>query len=268
MLFRNQRQQVQLYLLSTNGCVIGAVVPTILTLAREPNRSMLNRSRPATKLLRLFPYLTLIAGLALGILSLLVMPWDIQLVRFVQSDAVPESVDKVLHLTEAFAHGIGVIVILSCLWWVDIGSRPRWYQAVCIPLLAGLSVLGLKQLTHRMRPHSLDLVEQAAANNGWVSGLENHVWSSSHHSFPSGHTTSGVALALALIWIYPRGAVLFLGLAGAAGAQRLVSQSHYLSDVLAGAALACLWASLCSWWWNRSGSINLSTGGSDSTEAG
>jgi membrane-associated phospholipid phosphatase len=226
---------------------------------------MLNRSDRASTLHLLFPRFTLLAGLAFGVLSLVVMPWDMQLVRIVQSDMVPESVDRVLHLTEAFAHGIGVIVILTCLWWVDIGSRPRWYQAVCIPLLAGISVLGLKQMTHRLRPHSLDLVDQAAANNGWLSGLESHVWSSSHHSFPSGHTTSGMALALALIWIYPRGAILFLGLAGATGAQRLVSQAHYLSDVLAGASLACLCACLCSWWWNRSGSVNLSSGGNDST---
>lgn len=226
---------------------------------------MLNRSVQVTQLHQLFPRVTLMSGISLAVLSLLVMPWDMQLVRLVQSDAVPKSLDKVLHLTEAFAHGIGVIAILVCLWWVDLGSRPRWYQAVWIPLLAGISVLGLKQLTHRLRPHSLELVEQAAASNGWVSGLESHVWSSSHHSFPSGHTTSGVALALALIWIYPRGAILFLGLAGAAGAQRLVSEAHYLSDVFAGAALACLWASVCGWWWNRSGSVNLAEAGKKTT---
>jgi membrane-associated phospholipid phosphatase len=61
-----------------------------------------------------------------------------------------------------------------------------------------------------------------------------------HHvqSFPSAHAATAVGLAIALSTFYPRGRWLFAVFAALAMLQRLGAQAHYLSDVLAGAAVA------------------------------
>jgi membrane-associated phospholipid phosphatase len=59
-------------------------------------------------------------------------------------------------------------------------------------------------------------------------------------SFPSGHSATAVALAIALSWIYPRGRWVFAVLAFMACLQRLVSGAHFLSDIMAGSDIAVL----------------------------
>jgi membrane-associated phospholipid phosphatase len=56
-------------------------------------------------------------------------------------------------------------------------------------------------------------------------------------SFPSGHTTTSAAAALALGTIFPRWRPAFLLAALAIGLSRIVLDVHYLSDVIAGALL-------------------------------
>ncbi|WP_425614671.1 phosphatase PAP2 family protein [Anatilimnocola sp. NA78] len=69
-------------------------------------------------------------------------------------------------------------------------------------------------------------------------------------SFPSGHSATATGLALALSILYPRGTWWFLLLAALAMIQRVVSSAHYLSDTLAGAAVACFFtAVLLHWRW-------------------
>ncbi len=62
-------------------------------------------------------------------------------------------------------------------------------------------------------------------------------------SFPSGHTSGAVTLALVLCVLFPRSRGVFILLAVLAGLDRIVKSEHYLSDVLAGAALGglCVW---------------------------
>ncbi|MFH1033174.1 MAG: phosphatase PAP2 family protein [Pseudomonadota bacterium] len=56
-------------------------------------------------------------------------------------------------------------------------------------------------------------------------------------SFPSGHAATSFAVAAALSVFYPRMAWLFYALAALIALGRVVSNAHYLSDVMAGAAL-------------------------------
>jgi membrane-associated phospholipid phosphatase len=53
-------------------------------------------------------------------------------------------------------------------------------------------------------------------------------------SFPSGHATTAFALATALTLLWPRYAGLYVVLALAIGASRVLANAHWLSDVLAG----------------------------------
>lgn len=63
-------------------------------------------------------------------------------------------------------------------------------------------------------------------------------------SFPSGHTTTSVAIALVLSWFYPKGAPVFMAAAGLVGAARIMCWTHYPLDVAGGVLLGLLvgWA--------------------------
>src|SRR4029078_10475841 len=101
----------------------------------------------------------------------------------------------------------------------------------------------IKLFVARTRPHAthnlatvsytfvaaLPLLNIAALKDGY-----------GHHvqSFPSAHAATAVGLAIALSHLYPRGRWLFAMFAALAMLQRLDAHAHYVSDILAGAALA------------------------------
>jgi len=69
-----------------------------------------------------------------------------------------------------------------------------------------------------------------------------------HWSFPSGHATTAAALMAALWCLWPRPVWLYIAGAALVAASRVITDQHYLSDVVAGAAigvgvtrLAALW---------------------------
>ncbi len=101
---------------------------------------------------------------------------------------------------------------------------------------AGLAGDLMKPLFGRTRPKLL--FDQGVAAFTW------HGAHADHWSFPSGHTITVVALALALTQIERRGAALYGAAALLVMASRIVLDEHYLSDVLAGALVALLgfWA--------------------------
>ena len=59
-------------------------------------------------------------------------------------------------------------------------------------------------------------------------------------SFPSGHAQTAFSLAVALTILFPRWGILAFIAAGAVSLSRIVLTSHYLSDVIAGAAVGIL----------------------------
>lgn len=66
-------------------------------------------------------------------------------------------------------------------------------------------------------------------------------------SFPSGHTTSAFAAAVALGLLSPRWRWWLLGCAALIGASRVVVGAHYPSDVVGGAALGSFAATFLAW---------------------
>lgn len=68
------------------------------------------------------------------------------------------------------------------------------------------------------------------------------VWKSSYASFPSGHTTTVFAAAVALGALFPRARAPLIALAAVVGATRILLGAHYPSDVIAGAVLGSLFA--------------------------
>jgi len=105
-------------------------------------------------------------------------------------------------------------------------------------LSAGLGValfLRLKKATGRRRP----------------CAIEPHCWATllppDQFSFPSGHTITAFAVSVALSAFYPELAVGLLFCAVSIAASRVLLGMHFLSDVLAGAAIGTAVACTSVW---------------------
>jgi len=172
---------------------------------------------------------------------------DCRVSHWVLGDNLPDFVEDLFSVAEPFGHGIGVIIIALAIFQLD--PRRRWGipRLLIMALAAGMAANGVKMLVSRVRPHHFDFASGVWASFGEMlpfagAGPEGQ-------SFPSAHTATAVGLAMALVWLYPRGRWLFPMLAAMVACQRIVSGAHFLSDVLFGAALgymvgiASLWPS-------------------------
>jgi undecaprenyl-diphosphatase len=81
--------------------------------------------------------------------------------------------------------------------------------------------------------------------------FEPHCWATllppDQFSFPSGHTITAFAVALSLSHFYPNLAVGLLFCAISIAASRVLLGMHFLSDVLAGAAIGGVLAYTATW---------------------
>jgi membrane-associated phospholipid phosphatase len=94
---------------------------------------------------------------------------------------------------------------------------------------SGLLTDALKILIGRTRPKLL--FSDGAYDFTWF-GLRVDHW-----SFPSGHATTAAALATALWCLWPRPLWLYVAAAALVAASRVITGQHFLSDVVAGAAI-------------------------------
>lgn len=113
---------------------------------------------------------------------------------------------------------------------VSRGPEQRLWRQTTFALGTTLALTGLgKVLLGRERP---------PPEGGRLGG-----WGRTHRldaSFPSGHTAAAFTMAGVLSVHHPRQRSLWVGLATWVGLSRLVEREHFLSDVVAGAALG--WA--------------------------
>lgn len=94
-------------------------------------------------------------------------------------------------------------------------------------IAAGIITPALKEITGRSRP----ILGEGANAFAPFSGK---------HSFPSGHTTQAFAIASTIAAHYPRDRwvqISSFGIATMVGLSRMESDAHFVSDVLAGAAI-------------------------------
>jgi len=153
------------------------------------------------------------------------------------------SLIRLLRFAEPFGHALGVIVILLAIFQLDPGRRWGIPRVVTAALGAGLAVDVLKLLVVRTRPHSFSFEGPVWSTFGGWFPLGSA--GSTGQSLASGHTATAVGLALALVWLYPRGRWLFPALATLVACQRVQSGAHWLSDVLVAAAVGCLVSVIC-----------------------
>jgi lipid A 4'-phosphatase len=97
---------------------------------------------------------------------------------------------------------------------------------------SGLLADLLKIIVGRTRPKLL-----------FVDGTYDFTWfglHADHWSFPSGHATTAAALMAALWCLWPRPLWLYVAAAALVAASRVITGEHFLSDVVAGAAIGVI----------------------------
>lgn len=124
--------------------------------------------------------------------------------------------------------GVQAIVLLVVVqWWSRENRQHLRHAAICAGLafLLGLALnQGILLFVHRLRPYDAGVTELLIAKSGdW--------------SFPSDHATAAMAVAMAFaLQRLPRRTLVFLGLALLVALSRVYVGTHYLGDVLGGAA--------------------------------
>ncbi len=191
------------------------------------------------------------ALVGLLIASFLVMPFDIEISRYLGMEHLPGDAVRALRLCEFFAHGFGITLMLLAVFALDPRRRFSLIPIVIAQLLSSLIVHAVKVTVIRWRPTDFFDLSEPATNSfvswlGRINLASNETWNltSATQSYPSGHSAAVVALALSLTWLYPHGRVLFLTMAILGCLQRIVFHAHWPSDVLFGATIGLVVAML------------------------
>jgi membrane-associated phospholipid phosphatase len=130
------------------------------------------------------------------------------------------------------------VFVLATGTWAACRSDLRSLMIVLLGVvIAAVAVQGLKHLIGRERPKHTNGESVFRGPVVPQRGVPSP-------SFPSAHTTVAFALAGGLSRLCPRGRYIFLALACACGMSRILSESHFLSDVVAGVWLGWGIASL------------------------
>ena len=200
---------------------------------------------------RLLPFLAV--ALTVSLLALLTLPFDCSIAGlFHLGDGIPGDLRKAIELSEFFAHGFGVAVILIGLAVLAPHLRSTLPRLLAFAFLPSVLVHILKFSIARRRPISFNgqLPESSAETfMGWFPKLSEPALEGSGYlinSFPSGHTATAFGLAFGLSWLNPRGRVYFFSLASLAAMQRIVSGAHWASDTIFSLAIATAAAGLLS----------------------
>ena len=188
-----------------------------------------------------------LSSLVFATLAALAAGFDIALLKLMQPELLRGDVRRVLRLSEFFAHGMCVAVVLWATWVMAPDYRRHLLRLLMCVIWPPLIVHGIKTIVIRQRPtSSLDqyLVPHYPASNGetWRGIVLDGNWNLlyQNQSFPSAHAAMVVGFAIAMCWLYPKGKYLFIFLACLASFQRIAFHAHWPSDVLASVAIALL----------------------------
>jgi undecaprenyl-diphosphatase len=163
---------------------------------------------------------------------------DIPLARFLRSVHV-EWLDQANRVGNRLGSGVVLAAISGTLLMLGgIGGWVRLRQAGLQGLIAhaaaGLTVQALKHLIGRPRPRFLH-ASGFQLGPLWGPSLETGL-----DSFPSGHTAAALAVAIVMARRFPAAAKPFYAAAGFVAVTRILSGSHFPTDVLAGAMVGML----------------------------
>jgi len=178
--------------------------------------------------------LTALALVALGALAFLV---DVPLAYAMLKLRVLNAIHRPLQIAEPFGDAVGILFMGLAIAVLDPRNRRFVPRVLTAGLGAGLIADIPKLLVGRTRPSRLDFDLVANAADTFTGWLPLFSGGSGSQSFPSAHTASAFAFAIAMVTLYPRGYWLFPLTAFLVGFQRVETGAHYLSDACCGAAL-------------------------------
>ena len=157
-----------------------------------------------------------------------------------------------LMITDLGSSGWMAIVLIS-LWVVSsvlarfTPENPRWkllarqsvfvFAAVAI---TGIFTMIVKGIVGRARPYLFDTESPF--------GFDPFVFQSSYASWPSGHTTTAFAFAVAIVLLMPRLKYILIPLAVLAAYSRIAVDAHYLADVIMGTTIGTVGTILAYQW--------------------
>ena len=185
----------------------------------------------------------LLLGISLLGCAFVVLPLDLRIARALSGESrLPGDLKRLVRLSEVFAHGLGVAMLLITALVLDWKNRRGVVIAGANAYLCGGIANLAKMIIGRSRPHETDLSLSNVSDSfgSWLPILGEQPWTHAMQSFPSAHTATGVGFAVGLAYAYPQGRVWFACLACLAAFQRMECGAHFFSDVVAGAAIALL----------------------------
>ena len=188
-----------------------------------------------------------VVSLAFAVLTAVAANFDIALLQLMQPEVLRGDARRLLKLSEFFAHGMCVAVVVWATWVMAPHYRRHLLRLLMCVIWPPLIVHGIKTIVARLRPTNyLDqfLVPKYPASNGetWQGVFFDGNWNLIYQSqsFPSAHTATAVGFAIGMCWLYPKGKHLFIFLAFLASFQRIAFRAHWPSDVLSAVAIALL----------------------------
>lgn len=143
-----------------------------------------------------------------------------------------------------YVFALTILAGATAVWLRDRAWRRRTAQAFqqvaaramylfAVAAVSGLASQALKHLFGRARPQ----LHQRFPDMIGVYHFDAFSIFASYASFPSGHTVTAFAMALAIFYLSPRWGAPLFAVAIAVGMSRVAIGSHYVSDVIAGVAL-------------------------------
>jgi len=141
-------------------------------------------------------------------------------------------VDQIGDIGNKLGDGLTLVILSLAVGGIGLWlNSERWKFAGLYSLLAhGISGLFTQILKHslsRPRPRLMDTT-QWEIRPTLESGLD---------SFPSGHTSASFSVAMVFAYYFPKGKVLWFGLASFNAICRVIKGSHFPTDVLGGLVL-------------------------------
>lgn len=196
------------------------------------------------------------------VLVLLLLPLDGPIARFFDTHRLGGDPRRELEALQQYGQATCSVILAIVLWIQSPARRRELWNWAAAALIAWLAVFTLKIFVGRPRPEFNDpgvflgpfgqypLDPGKGVHHAWElwAGIGSRLW-----SMPSSHTAYACVASVFLAYIYPRLRTLFVILAVIVGLGRIIAHAHYVTDVIAGAALglACARTAISNRWGTR-----------------
>ncbi len=153
--------------------------------------------------------------------------------HFQQSPQGPFVYDNIIPIFKILGHGLTVAITALLLCIVGKYAYKEFYRPgrllLIVYVISGIAAQVLKHLFGRARPRITEHLMFAGPS-----------LSSGYDSFPSGHAAVMFCVAYVFSRLYPKYMMFFYGLAVIVGVERVLSHSHFPSDIIGGAVVGLI----------------------------